>query len=155
MRRRTSSARTLCYTHTQRNTHMCTNTYTHNRCGRKWKIMRVLGLSPRPQEMKTKQKLRVELRIESSWKIKMKMKRKPSGVKRAERERKGEQASVPEKEAKENAATYRIIERIRTSCAKWAKYSAEYGVLQGCWSSQWAYGGVASYNLEATICKIW
>lgn len=132
MRRRTSSARTLCYTHThihtQRNTHMYTNTYTHNRCGRKWKIMRVLGLSPRPQEMKTKQKLRVELRIESSRKIKMKMKRKPSGVRRAERERKGEQASVPEKEAKENAATYRIIERIRTSCAKWAKYRGKYAV---------------------------
>lgn len=48
----------------------------------------------------------------------MKMKRKPSGVRRAEKKRKGEQASVPEKEAKENAATYRIIERIRTRCAK-------------------------------------
>lgn len=49
--------------------------------------MRVLGLSPRPQEMKTKQKLRVELWIESSRKIKMKMQRKPSGVRRAEREK--------------------------------------------------------------------
>lgn len=50
-----------------------------------------------------------------------------------ERERKGEQASVPEKEAKENAATYRIIERIRTSCSKWAKYRGKYAV----WSTEY------------------
>lgn len=65
-----------------------------------------------------------------------------------EREWEREQASVAEKEAKENAATYRIIERIRTSCAKWVKCRGKYAVRskeyrvdgrQGCWSSQGAW----------------